>query len=164
MFLEEYHASVGRGSNQLMGFTPDRRGLLPGNDVAKAVEVGHFVERCYGKALAKVSSQQLLGPEDFIDLTVEAGVLVDRVWLREDISSGQRAQAFQVLVRTTASGSFTQVANGTSVARKRIAIFQEEIRPVVIRFQVTASLEWPVPIQEVAVFASCSHMCDALMV
>merc|ERR1711879_200842 len=138
-----------------MGFTPDRRGLLPSNDVEKAAEVGRFLNKCYGQALASMSAQQLSNAEDFIDLRVDGGAAVDRIWLREDISSGQRAQEFTVLAQMSTGGQFSVVVNGTSIARKRVVVLSNEIKPVVLRFKVDASLEWPVPIHEVAAFASC---------
>jgi len=140
-----------------MGFTADRRGLVPNSDVEKVAEVGQRIKRCYGKALAQVSSKLLSDPQGYISLQIDTGKAIDRVWIREDISSGQRAQQFSVHAQMDAAGDFVLVGNGTSIGHKRIVVFREEIKPVALRVQVTASLDWPVPIREFAAFASCSN-------
>jgi hypothetical protein len=43
MFVDEYHSSVGLGSNMLVGMTADRRGLVPSNDAAKVARVGRYI-------------------------------------------------------------------------------------------------------------------------
>merc|ERR1712061_83136 len=83
MFWDEYHNSVGLGSNQLMGFTADRRGLVPTSDVNKVTEVGNRIRRCYGRPLASVSSKLLASEHDYVDLDLEQGQTIERIWLRE---------------------------------------------------------------------------------
>ena len=54
------------------------------------------------------------------------------------------------------SGLFVTVAEGLSVARKRIVLLNSTMEGVTrLRFQVTAAAEWPVPMVEVAAFAPC---------
>jgi alpha-L-fucosidase len=165
LFVDEYHRSVGLGSNQLMGFTADRRGYVPDNDVAKVTRVGNFISSCYGKpvAVAPESSGAALvlkGPDDYIDLTVPAGQSIDRVWLRENIITGQRALEFRIFVQLLSSAGgdepFVLVGAGTSVARKRILLLPSAMKVTTVRFQVTKALEWPVPINQAAAFAVCA--------
>ena len=115
-------------------------------------------------------------PQDYIDLEVPPGQSIDRVWLRVNISSGRRAHSFRVLVAHkqdtdassvysgastiarshSGSGLFVTVAEGLSVARKRIVLLNSTMEVVTrLRFQVTAAAEWPVPMVEVAAFAPC---------
>ena len=156
MFVDEYHNSVGLGSNMLVGFTADRRGLVPENDVAKVTQVGDFLRRCYGTPLARSAEPTALhAPADYIDLEMPSGASTDRVWLREDISTGQRAQAFKVFTLATRQAEPQLVFTGSSVARKRIVLLNATVAVQVVRFQVTEALEWPVPISEVAAFAPC---------
>jgi alpha-L-fucosidase len=161
MFVDEYHRSVGLGSNMLVGMTADRRGLVPSNDAAKVARVGRFIRRCYGAPIASspaTARLQLSRAEDHIDLQVPRGQTFDRVWLREDISTGQRARGFRVLVLEEGSQGFVQVAEGSSVARKRIVVFNTTMAGVrQLRFQVTAAAQWPVPMTEVAAFAPCGR-------
>ena len=99
---------------------------------------------------------QLSSAKDHIDLRVPPGQSIDRAWLREDISTGQRARGFRVLARTEGKEQFETVAQGTSVARKRIVLFNVTLHRVrQLRFRVTAAVEWPVPMMEVAAFAPC---------
>ena len=158
MFVDEYHNSVGLGSNMLVGFTADRRGLVPENDVAKVTRVGDFLRRCYGSPLARSAEPTALhAPADYIDLEMPSGASTDRVWLREDITTGQRAQAFKVFTLATRQAEPQLVFTGSSVARKRIVLLNATMTVQVVRFQVTEALEWPVPISEVAAFAPCGE-------
>ena len=162
MFWDEYHQSVGLGSNMLMGLTADRRGLVPENDVAKLTAFGRAVRECYGHPAANITASSLQPitiqhPGGYVDLVVDPPITADRVWVREDISTGQRAQEFQVLVQTDRGGAFVGVANGTSIARKRIVVFPESVSVAVLRVVVSRSYEWPVPISEVALFAPCKR-------
>ena len=59
-------------------------------------------------------------PQDYIDLEVPPGQSIDRVWLRENISTGQRAHSFRVLVaHKQDDGLWLGVAsvNGVEIAR-----------------------------------------------
>jgi hypothetical protein len=132
-----------------------------------------YIRRCYRTPIARNASSsatpgprrglQLRSAEDHIDLEVARGLTFDRVWLREDISTGQRARGFRVLARSWddedgKEGAFVPVANGTSVARKRIVLLKANMTGVrQLRFQVTAATQWPVPMTEVAAFEFCGR-------
>lgn len=158
MFVDEYHKSVGLGSNMLVGLTADRQGLVPDVDVAKISALGDFVRRCYRSPLAVTNgSHTLRGPSDHIDLAVPQGaegrIHMDRVWLREDMRNyGQRAQEFQVFASGDGGATFSRIGNGTSIARKRIVLLDSPMAIDILRFQVTKALEWPLVIQEAAAF------------
>jgi alpha-L-fucosidase len=169
MFIDEYHNSVGLGSNLLVGLTPDRLGLVPTGDVAKLTAVGNFVKQCYGAPVATFGAASLSGPDDYIDLALPSGAgAIDRLWLREDFAAhGQRVQEFLVSVSVTApalpggggggGATFVAVSNGSSIARKRIVLLGSAVSASAVRVQVTEALAWPVHMQEVAVFAPCSY-------
>ena len=151
---DEYHGSVGRGSNMLMGINADRRGLVPENDVAKLKVFGDAVKACYGKPVAATSEGKLLQHAgDFIELKLSSDQLIDRVWIREDLTAGQKAQEFRVLAQT--QSGWTEVANGTSVGRKRIAVFANQVDALAVRVAVTKAHSWPLAVHEVAAFAPC---------
>ena len=139
----------------LMGINADRRGLVPDNDVAKFRAFGDAVRACYGKPVAATSEGKLLRHAgDFIELKLGAG-LIDRVWIREDLTAGQKAQEFRVLAQT--QSGWTEVANGTSVGRKRIAVFASQAEPLAVRVAVTKAFSWPVAVHELAAFAPCKR-------
>jgi alpha-L-fucosidase len=157
MFVDEYHKSVGRGSNMLVGLTADRQGAVPDVDAAKITALGDFVRRCYGSpAAVTAAGASLSKPGDFVELAVPEGRGIDRVWLREDITTGQRAQEFRVLASSDGGATFALVGNGTSVARKRIVLLGKELAVDTLRFEVTKALEWPLRITEAAAFATCA--------
>ena len=149
---------------QQVGLTADRSGAVPNNDVAKLTRFGDFVKECYGTPAAVVNSTaagaalSLSGPDDYVELAVPKGHggKIDRVWLREDITTGQLAQQFQVLASFDGGQKFRLVGNGTSVARKRIVQLPTHMAPDMLRFQVTRAAAWPVPIKEAAAFNVCA--------
>ena len=139
----------------LMGINADRRGLVPDNDVAKFRAFGDAVKACYGKPVAATSEGKLLRHAgDFIELKLGVGQ-IDRVWIREDLTAGQKAQAFRVLAQT--QSGWTEVANGTSVGRKRIAVFANQVDALAVRVAVTKAFSWPVAVHELAAFAPCKR-------
>jgi len=89
LFWKEYHQSVGLGSNYLIGFTPDRRGLIPDVDMAKFVAFGELVKSCYGSPVATSQSTKIKSASDSATLSLH-GQSIDRMWVREDITDGQR--------------------------------------------------------------------------
>ncbi len=54
--LENYHESVGRGCQLLLGLAPDTRGLLPESDVACLREFGEVICGIYSKNLASTGT------------------------------------------------------------------------------------------------------------
>ena len=139
----------------LMGINADRRGLVPDNDVAKFKAFGDAVKACYGKPVAATSEGKLLRHAgDYIEHKLGAGP-IDRVWIREDLTAGQKAQEFRVLAQT--QSGWTEVANGTSVGRKRIAVFANQVDALAVRVAVTGAYSWPVAVHEVAAFAPCKR-------
>ena len=132
----------------------DRRGLVPDNDVAKFKAFGDAVKACYGKPVAATSEGKLLQHAgDFIELKLSSDQLIDRVWIREDLTAGQKAQKFRVLAQT--QSGWAEVANGTSVGRKRIAVFANQAEALAVRVAVTKAHSWPVAVHELAAFAPC---------
>lgn len=71
---------------------------------------------------------------------------------------GQKAKKFQVMARGSEGGAFALLGNGSSIARKRIVVFQGgAVMTGTIRLRVTESYEWPVVIRQLAAFAPCTR-------
>ena len=121
------HASMGRGSNMLVGLTADRQGAVPANDVAKSSAFGDFVRSCYGSPASATPR-----------------------------AAAARRRRCTVLGSSDGGATFALIGNGTSVARKRIVLFAEPMALDTLRFQVTKALEWPLSIEEAASFATCA--------
>lgn len=132
-----YEKSVGRGAVLLLNHTPDRSGLIPEEDAARAAEFGAAIEATYGTA---VSSSSGRGKE--VVTQPSAAVVVDRVVLMEDITLGERVRRYAVDVQG-ADGTWKTVATGTAIGRKRIeAIPRGEVSAV--RLRVLESVGEPV--------------------
>ena len=138
-----------------MGINADRRGLVPENDVAKFKVFGDAVKACYGKPVATSEGKLLRHAGDFIELKLSSDQLIDRVWIRENLAAGQKAQEFRVLAQTRSG--WAEVANGTSVGRKRIAVFANQVDALAVRVAVTQAYSWPVAVHELAAFAPCKR-------
>jgi alpha-L-fucosidase len=111
--LSMYDQSVGRGAVLLLNDTPDRTGLIPEEDVARAAQFGEGIEHTYGHPLAQTSGN---GRE--LTATLSATHVADRVVIAEDITKGERIRAYELdaLVR----GSWHTFVRGQAVGHKRI--------------------------------------------
>jgi alpha-L-fucosidase len=141
--LEIYYRSVGRGAQLLLNLPPDRTGLLPAADVARAREFGGEIQRRFGRSLAATSGHGLA-----INLSLPPGATIDTLIVQEDCSLGQRVRAYR-LEAHTAEG-WSTVGTGTSIGHKRI----QPVGPVKadkIRLVVTESAATP-EIRRLAVF------------
>jgi len=155
-FWNEYHNSVGLGSNYLIGFTADRTGNVPADDLHKFTAFGDLVKACYGTPVATTPAATLTSATDQVVLTLDANTAIDRMWVREDITSGQRVLAFEVLVQESKGGAFSVVFKGSSMGRKRIVRFGKSYTPAAIAVRASNSHEYPVPILQVAAFQPCN--------
>ena len=145
-----YEQSVGRGSNLLLNIPPDRRGLIPDIDAARLREFGTQIADTYRVDLARQAtarSAAMRGGSDrfaaarvvdgdaatywatddsttagSIELEWPQALTIGRVALQEAIALGQRVESWTVSVDT--ESGWTQVAQGTTIGRKRIARFQ----------------------------------------
>ena len=118
--LEIYYASVGRNCVLLLNIPPDRSGRFADPDVQRLGEFGAALRYIFANDLAggcsvEASSTAAGNPENCIDgnpdtfwmpvesdpepaltLSFEKAVTFDHIVLQENISNGQRVEAFQV--------------------------------------------------------------------
>jgi alpha-L-fucosidase len=131
-----YEKSVGRGGVLLLNHTPDRSGLIPEPDAARAAEFGAAIEATYGIALSSSSGR---GRE--VVTQPSAPVEADRIVIMEDITQGERVRAFEIDVLR--DGTWTTIARGTAIGHKRIeAIPRGPVEAV--RLRVTESIGEPI--------------------
>lgn len=93
-----YLNSVGRNSVLLLNIPPDRAGRISAADSVRIAEFGGWIRENFGKAVTSGK--------------------VNSIVLKEDISKGQRVEAFNV----TSGGR--EIARGTTVGHKRILMFE----------------------------------------
>lgn len=168
LFWEEYHKSVGLGSNYLIGFTADRRGLIPENDVAKVTAFGKLVRECYGSSIAKTASPVTLkSQEETVNVSLSTPTAMDRLWVMEDLTTGQRIRKWTLTVvyqtgaetgvKEDQRGTTETVSiSGSSIGRKRIIRLDKTYQAVSVALKVTDAYAFPVPIRQVALFAPCN--------
>jgi alpha-L-fucosidase len=111
--MEIYYRSMGRGCQLLLNFTPDRRGLIPEADCARAAEFGEEIRKRFGKSVAETS-----GAAQALELKLRASQRVDHVVLQEDISQGERAREYTI--EGAAGGKWISLGGGSAIGHKRI--------------------------------------------
>jgi alpha-L-fucosidase len=136
--MSMYEESVGHGSVLLLNNTPDRTGLIPGQDVARAEEFGAEIRRVFGQgsAIASVS-----GKGNELSAQPSAPTVIDRVVIMEDLSGGERVRAYEV--DFLVDGGWKTVARGDAVGHKRI-VRVTPTRAESVRVRITKSAGEPI--------------------
>jgi alpha-L-fucosidase len=153
-----YDHTVGRGGQLMMGLAPDRRGLLPEEDVKRLQEFGATISKRYGTNLAakehvhhtdETENAFDNDPDTFwsaspgshhsvLEVDFPAPVTFDHALIMERLNNGQRIQAFRIEVW---DGSLWQtVVAGNAVGHKRIDGFASHTASRV-RLNVLSSTE-----------------------
>ena len=150
-----YETSVGHNTAIIVDFAPMPDGSLPPAQVAAAAALGNFVAACYGAPIVQTS-----GNASVLTLMPSAPVTVDRVLVSEDQRTGQLVRAF-VVTATLANGSAVELARGTSIGNKFIAVLPAPVAGVAaLTLNVTALAAMaPTPTPIIKAFAAFA--CDA---
>lgn len=122
--MDIYYQSVGYNSVLLLNIPPDRRGLLHENDVQRLKEFADYRKRAFANNL--VTDGQVLwtaGTGESREYTLTEGSTINVVLLQEDITKGQRVEAFEV--EALVDGQWQPVGQGTTVGYKRLLRFPE---------------------------------------
>ncbi|HTW80964.1 MAG TPA: alpha-L-fucosidase [Terracidiphilus sp.] len=163
--LDLYFESVGRGANLLLNVPPNRQGRLSPQDVGALTEFHRILQTIFANNLAadaKLKSSnvreqnQRYGPAMLLDgnpdtywatddqvhtpdLLIDFGrsVRLNVVRLREAIQLGQRIGAFAV--DAWAQGTWTQVAQATSVGSCRLIRLPAAIETTRLKLRITDS-------------------------
>lgn len=133
--MEIYYGSVGNGAVLLMNANPDRAGLIPDEDAARAREFGDEIKKRFAAPIAETS-----GCGQCLEMDLGGGHSVDHIVIMEDIISGERVRAFTV--EGWNGDRWLPMASGTAIGHKRIL----RVAPVVvsrIRFKACSSLMEP---------------------
>jgi alpha-L-fucosidase len=142
--MEMYERSVGHGAVLLLNNTPDRSGLIPATDAARAAEFGEAVRRRYGSPVAEHS-----GHGNEVILTLPAPTLIDRVLTMEDIAQGERIRRY--VIEGQVDGAWKQLAAGTAAGHKKIDVLSPT-SVTGVRLRVLESVGEP-QIKRLAVFS-----------
>jgi alpha-L-fucosidase len=133
--LEIYYQSVGRGAQLLLNLPPNRDGVIPQADFARARGFGQEIERRFGRRIAET---QGTGKE--VTMQFSSAQRVDHVILQEDCSAGERVRSYRI--EGHSNKKWTALADGISIGHKRIQRLPSTIVDS-LRFIATASVGLP---------------------
>jgi len=144
--VDIYFSSVGRNAGLLLNLPPDKRGLIHENDVKSLLGMKAILDKTFDKNLAKnariVASENQDGksPELLLDgdsrtfwttkpstktatleFTLEDQQEFDVLLLQENITNGQRVEAFSLEVFK--AGDWVELTKGTTIGYKRLLRF-----------------------------------------
>jgi alpha-L-fucosidase len=134
--VEMYEKSVGRGGVLLLNHTPDRSGMIPELDAARAAEFGAAIEATYGIALSDAS-----GTGRELTTQPSAPVEADRVVIMEDTTKGARVRAYEL--DAMIDGQWKNIAKGSAIGHKRIERMPRATVQAV-RLRITDSVGEPI--------------------
>ncbi len=141
--LDIYYRSVGRGAQLLLNIPPDRRGLVPDADFARAREFGNEIRRRFGRSIAETS-----GSGNTVTVPLAAPGQIDHVVIEEECAQGERVRRYRLEARTW--NRWVAAGTGSAIGHKRI----HPISPTdaqAVRLIVTESVRRPT-IRRLAVF------------
>ena len=151
-----YFQSVGYNSVLLLNIPPDRRGLIHEADVQRLHEFAAYRKQVFADNYVKKGKKYwntASGNEKIYQL--KSGSEINVVMLQEDITKGQRIEAFTVEALT--DNSWKEVAKGTTVGYKRLLRFPtikaDQLRIKILNSRLNANISqvaayYAVPIQE----------------
>ena len=127
-----YYYSVGCGANFLVNIGPDRRGLLPEVDARRLLEFGAEIARRFSNPLPGDWEET----DDGVTLTLDEHALVNQIMFEEDLTEGERVEAFSVLAGSHILYKPVCVYAGKTVGHKRIVTF-----PAILAGELTVRVE-----------------------
>ena len=138
--LTTYDETVGRGAQLMLGLAPDRRGLLPDNDVARLEEFGAALRARYGHNLAlghsavppEIAAALDGNPDTFwtapagshhsmFEVSFPSPITFDRALTMEWLNDGQRIQKYSIDIWT--GNAWKAVASAQAIGHKKIDSF-----------------------------------------
>ena len=142
--MDMYYRSVGHGAVLLLNNTPDRSGLIPAPDVARAAEFGAEIRRRLGHAAAETS-----GEGEELALTLDKPATIDHVVIMEDIAFGERVRKYAV--EAEVGGEWKEIARGSAIGHEKI----DRVAPIEVtgvRWRSLEAAQTP-KIRKLAVYA-----------
>ena len=132
-----YFKSVGYNSVLLLNIPPDLRGLINENDVQRLKEFSSYLKKTFACNYVLKGNEAWYGTSGTVrQYDIQKDALVNTFMIQEDISKGQRIESF--LVEAYKDGSWTHMAEGTTVGYKRLVRFSDT-RPERIRVTIRSA-------------------------
>ena len=118
-----YLYSVGRGANLLVNIAPDRRGLLPEENVRLMENMNLEIKRRYeDSVLPAVPFEHDEESKEYV-LHFDRHLLVDTLIIEEDNADGEKISSFSVYASQHRDGRGIKVYSSDTVSRKHICSF-----------------------------------------
>ena len=138
-----YFKSVGYNSVLLLNIPPDRRGRISDADVNRLKEFADYRKEIFADNRVKGGLKPWAAkPGDTRTYQLKPKSEINVVMLREDISKGQRTEAFTVEALT--AGGWKEITKGTTVGYKRLiripAIEATQLRVKIDACRLTANI------------------------
>ena len=118
--IDIWERSVGGNSILLLNVPPGRDGRISPRDSSVLAEVGRYLRNTYSVDLLSGASRTVLA--DGEEFTLPSAITFDRLSVSEDLSQGERVEAFVLEVWASGSG-WREVARGTNIGHRRILRF-----------------------------------------
>lgn len=121
-----YFSSVGMNSTLLLNIPPTKEGRFSDEDVSRLREFGAFVKAFNSSKTSTQEGFLKVGQEGdlpSVSIDLDDKKAFDAVMLREDISRGQRVEAFDI--EALIDGAWGKIASGTTIGHKRIILLAD---------------------------------------
>ena len=140
-----YFQSVGYNSVLLLNVPPDRRGLIHEADAKRLKEFAEHCQKIFANDLVKKGKRtRNLVPGETAVYKLKEKETLNVVMLQEDISKGQRVEAFSIEALTDTG--WKEIATGTTIGYKRLLRFPsvkaERLRLKIEQCRSTAHISW----------------------
>ena len=145
--VQIYFESVGRGAGLNLNLTPDRRGLLPKNDVAVLKQWRAILSECFARDLASDAREAANENEQI--LSWDEPRTFNVISLREHLLDGQRVEAFAL--DAWEGEQWREFARATSIGNRRLIRLDENIETSRVRLRIVGTRA-PAQIREFALF------------
>ncbi len=122
--VDIYFSSVGRNGVLLLNVPPDTRGRISDADAASLAGMRALIERTFGGGAAPAPPARVpaaTGAPVAFESPVTGGAAFDVAMLQEDITQGQRVEAFRLDL--CSGGECREFARGTTIGHKRLLRF-----------------------------------------
>ena len=116
------HHTIGRGSNLLLNIAPDRRGLLPEENVKLLSDMTKEMRRRLVDC--RIPCSEIKCDNEKLWITLDRYSLVDHVVIEEDLTDGEHIEEFDICIgETFEEFNNVQVFHGYTVGHKAICTF-----------------------------------------
>lgn len=171
--LQIYYKAVGGNSSLLLNVTPNKKGLIPDEDVARLKEMGDAIKASMSNpmsvesinvgdgttmtALDAATTANLLDESTYdgytlskenneyvIEIKLDEPGQLGRIDLREDQRSSQRVEEFEVWVLNSETGKWQLIGDSTIIGNRRILMFENAPTTDTVRITIKQSRSNPV--------------------